>query len=149
MSTEIEWAPMKPWPEDMRTMRANDPRWKEVHVDHRQKSHAWMETLRQGDVVHYNHGFGAWVRCEVVEHPLRQTASVDHDFTIPSLVPLAMVGPQWPRDHQSTRDHWIQKIAVGEAFQPHASNVYESPYWKSWAPRPEHGDPTTMEVWTP
>lgn len=139
--------PMMPWPEDLGTMSANDPRWKELSADHQEKSESWMLTLRHGDIVHYNHGFGAWVRCEVVDHPIHRPSGVPYHAHLPSLVPVALVGPQWGRDHQATRDYWTEKLAVGVSFQPHASNVYESPYWKSWLPRPEDGDPTEMETW--
>lgn len=136
--------PMKPMPPEFRTMPAGDPRWDEWMQDGVRKSNVWTRTLRQGDVVHYHHGFGAWVRCEVVNHPLRRPEHVEHDASVPSLVPLAMVGEQWPRDHQCTRDRWTEKIRIGESFQPNAENVYESPYWTEPGPDPRH-----MEVWTP
>jgi hypothetical protein len=135
--------PMMEFPEDHRTWRAGDPRWDVILNDSARKSGIWMRTLEQGRVVHYHHGFGAWVRCEVVDHPLRRPGSVGHDASIPSLVPLAMVGEQWPRDWPATRDHWSEKIQKGESFQPSASFVYESPYWTEDGP-----DPREMEIWT-
>ena len=135
--------PMEELPSDWRTMRAGDPRWDVWLEDGRCKSGIWMRTLEQGQVVHYHHGFGAWVRCEVVSHPLC-VSSVGRDNSIPSLVPLATVGEQWPLDHQCTRDYWGEKIKVGESFQPNAQNVYESPYWTQGGL-----DPREMEIWTP
>lgn len=136
--------PMKELPADWRTMRATDPRWAEWAEDGSRKSDAWTRTLRQGQIVHYHHGFGAWVRCEVVDHPLRVPESVGRDPSVPSLVPLHMVGPQWPRDWPVTRERWTERIRTGESFQPNAENVYESPYWTDGGP-----DPATMEVFQP
>jgi len=145
MNLNMEWPPMMEFPEGHRTWRAGDPRWAVIMKDSRSKSNAWMLSLKQGDIVHYTHGFGAWVRCEVVDHPLCVPHTVPHDSGTPSLVPLAMVGPQWPQDHQCTRDYWTVKISKGEAFQPSASVVYESPYWNRGD---EEGDPRTMDEWT-
>ena len=138
--------PMKPMPPEFRTMRAGDPRWDEWLQDGARKSALWMRTLEQGQIVHYTDGFGAWVRCEVVNHPLRVPGTVGHDPMVPSFVPLAMVGPQWPRDHQCTRDYWGDKIRHGISFQPNASFVYESPHFTDETD--ETGDPREMAVWT-
>jgi hypothetical protein len=149
MNTEVEWPEMEPWPEDWGSMAADDSRWDELRQDHWEKSHAWTRSLKQGDIVHYHHGHGTWARCEVVDHPFHRPGTISPDPTLPSLVPIALVGPQWARDHQCTQDYWTERVRHGKSFQPHASNIYESPYWISFMPdRPKFGDPTTMETWT-
>jgi len=141
----LTFEPMPDLPADWRTMPASDPRWDRFRHDARERSNLWMRTLEQGTLVHYHHGCFVWVRCEVVMHPLRVPSAVTHDASVPSLVPLAMVGPGWGAAHAASLERWEYKIRVGESFQPCARNVHESPYW----PDPDSEDPALMAVFVP
>lgn len=146
---------MRPWPEDFMHRFAYDPIWEEIRADHDRKSNAWFRSLTQGAVVHYHHGFDCWVRCEVVDHPLRPPGCkppvrglppVEYDATRPSLVPVMLVGPAWAEHHECTRVYWREKVQMGRALQPSATNVYESPYYRNASAKL---DPTKLEAWFP
>lgn len=112
--------------------------------------------LEVGQDVHYDHGFGQWVRCEVVAYDpsVHSTNGLNKDMVPGRIVlrPYALVGPAWqPRDLPG----WFVRadgeriarycyhagvIERGEVWRPDFACVFES--GKTDARK---GDPTTME----
>jgi hypothetical protein len=96
----------------------------------RNKSKGFYGEAKLGSVVHYHNSFGEYVRCEVV---LGMTA---HSGTnkVKCLKPLALVGdwkswdlPRRERDGSIYYGHQASSIMEGSCFEPHASNIWESP----------------------
>lgn len=75
----------------------------------------WRASLGAGEVLHYHHAFGRFVRCAVVEVG-------GHN----ALVPVALVGP-WDERDLDPRGHWPTKIRERDAWWPHEGNIYEYP----------------------
>ena len=95
----------------------------------RSKSDNFYKTIAPGSVVHYHHGFGAFVRCLVVEKP----ASHEPDSALVKLLkPIALVG-KWdaldlPRrfsDGSVDLGYQAEQIVNEKCFTPHASNIFE------------------------
>lgn len=84
----------------------------------------WYESLKVGSFVHYDHGFGEYVRCEVV---------LDKDGKR-ELLPVALVGT-WrshdlPRRMPDGSIHWgyhAEQIRRRDTMCPHSSNIWECP----------------------
>lgn len=78
----------------------------------------YNKILRVGQVVHYNNGFNAFVRCHV---------TLEKD-----LLPVELVG-EWRQHDLPYRfpngeiylGYHAEKIKKGETFKPHASNIFE------------------------
>jgi hypothetical protein len=86
-------------------------------------------SLEEGQTVHYDHGFGAWVRCVAV----RGTDSNTGEGRM-VLKPLALVGdwrehdlPRRDRDGSVRWGYQVDKIREGTTMHPHESCLWESP----------------------
>jgi hypothetical protein len=72
---------------------------------------AWFDGLQLGATIHYNNGFGAYVRTTVVAVEGKNM-----------LRPLALVG-RW---QTGSADYFIAKIRSREAWRPHHTLCFES-----------------------
>lgn len=88
--------------------------WKKTAED----SDDFYNSLKLGQIVHYNNGFNNYVRCEVTADK--------------QLLPMALVG-EWksydlPRRYlngQPCYGHYAQCISEQKTFHPHSSNIFE------------------------
>jgi len=71
--------------------------------------------LQPGQVVHYHHGFGEFIRCEVVTHEGRH-----------QLKPVALVGSWRPLDLTPSSPS-VKNVLAGKIFRPHATTIFENP----------------------
>jgi hypothetical protein len=94
------------------------------------KNDDFYESLEVGQTVHYDHGFGAYVRCEVV------LGSHDGESVVPRKVlrSVALVGnwreydlPRREPDGSITWGYQVEKIRDRSVFHPHESCIWESP----------------------
>lgn len=124
--------------------------------ERRAKADEFFAGLEIGSDVHYDHGFGQWVRCEVVAYnpDVHHVNGLNRDMDTGRIVlrPYALVGPAWkPRDLPGwfvrADGEWIARycyhagvIERGEVWRPDYACVYES-----GKVEPRKGDPTTME----
>lgn len=101
----------------------------------------WYESLRPGQIVHYNNGFGEYVRSKVVKGPSGQNV----------LQPIALVGSWREHDLPHYTPHGVQlgllphypaMIAEHATFRPNWANIYEAPAYAHPAARSP--DPTHM-----
>lgn len=105
-------------------------------------SDQWYNSLPLNTVVHYDNGFGSFVRCSVVGAPKARM-----------LKPIALVG-NWHaidlpvRRYNGTVSLGVhaQNIAEGKCFQPHYANVYESPEYTKKGPNPVNLKPVDLTV---
>lgn len=123
--------------EQIRGMRVSDIR-KRVQADQvweqiNKKSTDWWDDQPDGTIVHYNTGFGAWVRGRV------QSAQ---------MVPIALVGkwepwdlPRRQVDGTISEGYHAKRVRSGEPLKPHSSNIWEASYKR----RDGEPDPTTMD----
>jgi len=129
--------------QDVQGMVDWDRSWRES-ID---ESNAVYLTLKPGRVVHYDNGFGQFVRCEVVAASSQKWHKLDAIGGV-ALKPIALVGnwrdydlPQRRADGSVYRSYHVRQILDGELFQPNGGNLYESPLY--------HGrggvDPRTLE----
>lgn len=88
--------------------------WKRLEDD----SETFYSSLQPGSIIHYNFGFGAFVRCEVTKD--RQ------------LLPIALVGnwnstqlPQRRANGSIYLGYHAEQIEKKKPMKPHASNLYE------------------------
>ena len=109
---------------------------------------AYYESLKVGQVLHYENFGDCWVRCEVVK--------VDNGQ---ALQPIALVG-FWPQHELANRSldgsiykgHYVQKIEKQEPFTPHESNIYETkfpngdPRWALQGSGPQDLQPLSWEL---
>lgn len=78
--------------------------------------------LKVGEIVHYHHGFNAWIRCQVVLENNQNT-----------LKPIALVG-KWEPHQLPNRypngtirtGHYADKITEGQTMQPDPATLFES-----------------------
>lgn len=97
--------------------------WEKFDEEQKKKHEGFIKSLKEGQTVHYHHGFGGFVRCRVVQKDGENT-----------LLPVAIVG-EWSSFDLPQRDirgniNWgyhATNIQNGKTFTPHASNIYESP----------------------
>lgn len=121
---DMDWAGMKRvFTTDQINKKMEAARaWKRTGDD----SHDWWESRKIGEIVHYNNGFGAWVRGEIVQ-----------DGDLRKMKPIALVG-DWKsydlpfynrRGEVETRGGWVTEVYTGvfKPSRPHASNMYENP----------------------
>jgi hypothetical protein len=107
--------------------------WDEVEDAHE----AFYGSLEQGQIVHYHHGFGEFVRCQVTR------ATEDGWMFLKGqtcLHAFALVGP-W-HDADLLPDAY-RRGTLGKLMRPNASNIYENPKATStheW-PDPSKEDP--------
>jgi hypothetical protein len=88
---------------------------------------AFYESLQVGAIVHYAHGFGEFVRCEVVELTEETLIGFHRDpVGTKVLKPLALVGGWRSYDLKSESYH-PKQIRDGKLMKPNASNIYENP----------------------
>lgn len=98
---------------------------------------AFYASLKAGQIVHYSHGFGEYVRCEVVEkdgaNHLRQVALVgswrEYDL------------PRRRRDGTVHLGIHAEAVLGGKLMRPHSSNVFECP---GHPRRPGQPDPSSL-----
>lgn len=95
---------------------------------------AYYKSLKPGQIVHYNNGFGNFVRSEV---------TADR-----KLMPIALVGPWAKHDLPMRRidgdvyyPYHALKIKECETFEPNASNIYEN----STSLQNQYTDPAQLE----
>jgi hypothetical protein len=81
------------------------------------KSDDWWNAQADGTIVHYSNTRSQWIRGVVKDH---------------KMIPTALLGtwspwdlPRLLIDGTIQQGHHAQRIADGEAMQPHASNMYE------------------------
>lgn len=104
----------------------------------------FYQSLKPGQIVHYDHGFGKeWVRCEVVDQQFQ-------DRPGKSIKPIALVG-EWRKFDLPRRTntgvveygHFGDMINKGEIFQPNVGSIYEGP---TYVKRTPGIDPRKMEA---
>jgi hypothetical protein len=107
------------------------------------KSEGFYTEARLGSVCHYHNSFGAYIRCEVVAGETERSKGK----LVKCLKPTAMVGewrvydlPHRRPDGSINYGYQAERIVKGECFEPHSSNIWESPDFE----RRGHPDPTTM-----
>lgn len=117
----------------------------------------FYSSLAPGQIVHYNNGFGEFVRCEaiVLEEDLRSGPS-EYKAGQTVLQPIALVGnwkdgdlPHTYRDehgeeHEIVPYHAKKVLTRTGAWRASASCVFEAPGYSSSYKR--QGDPTTMDA---
>jgi hypothetical protein len=95
--------------------------WQGMFSDLHNDSEKWWASQKEGSIVHYSNGFSQYVRGRIVVENGEK-----------KMVPTALVG-QWlahdlPRRLPNGEVHMgyqADKVAKGETFRPHASNMYE------------------------
>jgi hypothetical protein len=126
----------------MRSEIQRSLQWENFFDQARDDSEAFYKSLRVGQTVHYHNGFGAYLRCEVVEgKKLKPVALIGNwrDFDLPKRLPTGEI----------LESYWSEKVKEGELFDPHATNIWE---FYSNEDNPdripanmrEGGDPSTM-----
>lgn len=123
---------------DVRAMVERERAWKAAA----RATNDIYDNLLPGETVHYHHGFGQFVRCEVVE------AQEDIDEGYLSLEKgeiclkeVALVGNWREYDLQHDSYH-VRGVREGRLFKPNGSNLYENP--RATGAR-SHGDPSQLE----
>jgi hypothetical protein len=103
----------------LRALRFDDF-WKQQH----QKHVDYYDTLRLGQIVHYDNGFRNYIRCTVVLNDVGKKA----------LQPIAMVGawrqydlPHYSRGGEIIYGHYPEMIKDKKTFTPNEGSIYESP----------------------
>jgi hypothetical protein len=100
-----------------------------------------------GQIVHYHNGFGAYVRCEVVDEECKGLR--------PSLKPIALVGKWQSYDLPRRRpdgivDHgyYANMMLEKTLFHPHVSNIYEFPQYsrQNTEPNPKNLPPIDLSL---
>ena len=90
----------------------------------------YVASLSVGDIVHYSHGFGIFIQCEVVrsdEHGHDEWAKYGV-----ALKQIALLGNARQHDLPSVRHgqvyipHLSSMVVNSEVFTPHPSNLYEN-----------------------
>ena len=116
----------------------------EFFTESNTKSLGFYDTAKLGSVVHYHNGFRQYVRCEVVEGVTTHSKGK----TIKCLKPVALVGAWKPydlpcrdRDGSINYGHHAGDIIAGKTFDPHASNIWESPAFQR---KPGEPDPSAL-----
>lgn len=113
-------------------------------------------SLVPGQIVHYNNGFGEFVRCEVIvlDEDMRSGPS-EYKAGQTVLQPIALVGNWKPHDlpRTYTDDQGVERTVIpyhaskvlerSGAWRASASCVFEAPSYSSGYKK--QGDPTTME----
>jgi hypothetical protein len=109
--------------------------WNDVHADHEN----FYKDLKVGQIVHYHNGFGAYVRCEVVESKkLKPVALLGnwHSHELPRRLPTG--------DIMDT--YWSKQIKEGELLKPNGTHIWEFyRIGKNKKPTNMIDDPTVME----
>lgn len=107
--------------EQIRSAVANNEMFKEMVNDHTK----FFENLKVGQIVHYNDGFGKYVRCKVVE------GTHEKQFG-KHLLPIHLVGdweaydlPKRLEDGSISYCYHADKIRNKELFHPNFSNIWE------------------------
>jgi hypothetical protein len=103
---------------------------------------SWYESLPLGTIVHYNHGFGQFIRAEVVMAVDEGSLSSDGKRK-KMLKPIALVGPWKPYDLQPT-SYYVKKVREGTPFRTNWTNNYEAPAYSGVYKA--HGNPRTLPV---
>jgi hypothetical protein len=112
------------------------------------RTNNFYESLKVGQVLHYENFGNCWVRCEVVK--------VDNGQALQA---IALVG-FWPQHELATRSldgtihkgYYVEKIEGGIWFQPSESNVYEwkfpngDPRWTLQGSGPQDLQPLSWEL---
>lgn len=103
----------------------------------RDEAEGFYESLQPGQTVHFHHGFGEYVRCEVVVKDGRK-----------ELRPTALVGkwreydlPRRQPDGTVYEGHYPKMVRTGETLRPHASCIWE---YEKCANKGRMPDPTGM-----
>lgn len=107
----------------------------------------FYNSLKLGQIVHYNSSFGSYYRCEVVWGKPKGGFTTNTDQKC--LKPVALVG-DWREYDLPTRmpdgsvrlGHAAESVRDGMLFTPHESCIWESP---RCARRSTDKDPTNME----
>lgn len=110
----------------------------------RDKSDRWFATIEEGETLHYDYGHCCFVRCILVSDALHFSEFAERGK--PFLMPLAIVGGSWSPEQGCVPvnvERWRKSISSGQAFQPNAQFVYESPFYYE----PERPDPRSMELY--
>ena len=113
---------------------------------------AWYQAQAPGTLVHYNNGFGNYIRCEVIrldkDHTMR-TGTVykkgEH-----ALRPIALVGawrpydlPRRMRDGSINYPYCAKRVLEGDdIMKPDFKCIFEA---NREGLEPKHGDPTVLE----
>jgi hypothetical protein len=110
---------------------------------------SFYDSLKPGQIVHYHHSAGAFVRCVAAYAADPQKART-------VLLPIALVGP-W-REYDLPRrlpngeiimGFLAEKVLSGEVMRPHESSIWESPRSPMKAagvPDPTGLEPVSLEV---
>jgi hypothetical protein len=137
---------------DIEAILAQQAAWE----DRRRVADDWFNGLELGSVVHYDHGFGQWVRCEVVAYDpaVHTTNGLNRDMEEGYVVlrPFALVGPAWkPSDlpgylirsdgeKVANYCYHAKVIADGQVWRPDYACCFESGRVEA-----RKGDPTGMD----
>lgn len=104
---------------DIRAMVASDDVWQGIMDEHDE----FYRNLPLGSIVHYDNGFGKFVRAERIEGERGKR-----------LRPIALVGnwdpamdlPRRNVDGSITLHYYPEKIAKGEPFEPNSGSIWEA-----------------------
>lgn len=106
-------------------------------------------SLKVGQIVHYDNGFGSYVRCEVVRGESVHSKGVEQNV----LKPIALVGdwrpydlPRRMPDGSVNYGYQVEKIREGATMTPHESTVWESPRCARRGADPTGMAPISLEV---
>lgn len=106
-------------------------------------------SLKVGQTVHYDNGFGSYVRCEVVRGESVHSKGVEQNV----LKPVALVGdwrpydlPRRMPDGSVNYGYQVEKIRKGETMTPHESTIWESPRCARRGADPTGMQPISLEV---
>ena len=112
---------------------------RELHDEHKR----YYESLELGQIVHYHHSFGQFIRCEVVI-ATKIVEKLDHpsiERGDKCLQAQALVG-DW-RSHDLHRNSYhVRGVRRGRKLKPNAGHIYENPKATSTH---QHPDPTELE----
>lgn len=100
--------------------------WEKALDNTMSKIDAWYDKIPLGAIVHYDNGFGQYVRCRVVMGTTVHSAGK----SVKCLLPIALVGNWYKNDlphrrltGELVKGYHAERIEKGEMFRP--STVYE------------------------
>jgi len=120
---------------------------------------AWYQSQTPGTIVHYNHSFGQYVRCEIVR--LDEDVSLSTGTVLRAgehvLRPIELVGawrahdlPRRQRDGEIRYPYWPEKIVQGgDVFKPDYKCIFEADRERHLAKHPDPTDAPAIDLTVP
>lgn len=100
----------------------------ELFAESFRKNDDFYNSLALGQIVHYDNGFGNFVRCEVVTVSAPPESLNPYDLVNGSraLKEVALVGA-WRDYDLEANSHHMRGVREGRVFRPHFSCIWENP----------------------